>query len=50
MVSLYESAAPIPNEMPGPDLNKFLLEIRELVAESITECDGHLIGWKREVE
>lgn len=50
MVDLYESAAPIPNEMPGPDLNEFLLEIRELVAESITECDGHLIGWKRDVE
>lgn len=48
MVVLYESAAPVPNEMPGPDLNEFLLEVRELVAESIDECDGQLIGWKRE--
>jgi hypothetical protein len=47
---LYESAAPIPNEMPGPDLNEFLFEIRELVAESIEECDGYLFGWKRVAE
>ena len=49
MVALYESAAPVPNEMPGPDLNEFLIEVRELVAESIEECDGYLIGWKREI-
>ena len=48
--ALYESAAPIPNEMPGPDLNEFLFEIRELVAVSIEECDGVLFGWKREAE
>lgn len=48
--SLYESAAPIPNEMPGPDLNDFLFEIRKLVADSIEECDGVLYGWKREPE
>lgn len=50
MVVLYESAAPVPNEMPGPDLNEFLLEIRELVATSIEDCDGQLIGWRREAE
>lgn len=45
---LYESAAPIPNEMPGPDANEFLFELRELVAESVEGGGGELRGWKRE--
>ncbi len=40
---LYESAAPIPNEMPGPDAKEFILEVRELVAESIVEGGGGLL-------
>lgn len=47
IVNLYESAAPIPNEMPGPDANEFLFEIRELVAESIRDCGGEVRGWTR---
>lgn len=47
IVTLYESAAPVPNEMPGPDANEFLFEIREVVAESITECGGEVCGWTR---
>ncbi len=45
MVTLYEEAAPIPNEMPGPDANKFLFEIRGLIAESIKESGGKVRGW-----
>lgn len=48
LVGLYESAAPVPNDMPGPDANEFLFEIRELVAESVQEGGGQLRGWKRE--
>lgn len=48
LVGLYESAAPVPNEMPGPDLNEFLFEIRELVAESIVAGNGEVRGWTRE--
>jgi hypothetical protein len=48
LVGLYESAAPVPNEMPGPDANEFLFELRELVAESIEDGGGELRGWKRE--
>ena len=51
IVNLYESAAPIPNEMPGPDVNEFLFELRELVAESVLANQGELLGWTRaEVE
>lgn len=50
LVNLYESAAPVPNEMPGPDLNEFLFEIRELVAESIVVGKGEVLGWTREHE
>lgn len=46
LVDLYESAAPIPNEMPGPDANEFLFELRELVAESVVDGGGELRGWK----
>ncbi len=47
IVTLYESAAPIPNEMPARDANEFLMEIRELVAESIEAESGRVIGWRR---
>jgi hypothetical protein len=47
LIDLYETAAPIPNEMPGPDANEFLFELRELVAESIEDGGGDLRGWKR---
>jgi hypothetical protein len=50
LVGLYESAAPVPNEMPGPDLNEFLFEVRELVAESIFAGNGEVRGWSREPE
>ncbi len=48
MVRLYEEAAPVPNEMPGPDANEFLFELRELIAECIIEGGGSLCGWKRD--
>ena len=48
IVSIYESAAPVPNEMPGPDSNEFLFEIRELVAESVEAGGGKLEGWIRQ--
>ncbi len=44
LVGLYRSAAPVPNEMPGPDLKEFLNEIRELVTESILEGKGEIRG------
>jgi hypothetical protein len=47
LIGLYESAAPIPNEMPGPDANEFLFELRELVAESVVDGGGELLGWTR---
>ena len=43
---LYESAAPIPNEMPGPDANEFISEVRELVAKSVIDGGGKLLGWE----
>ena len=48
LLGLYESAAPVPNEMPGPDSNEFLFELRELVADSIEAGGGQLRGWKRD--
>lgn len=50
LATLYESAAPVPNEMPGPDLNEFLFEVRELVAESIENENGEVRGWTRAAE
>jgi len=47
IVSLYETAAPIPNEMPARDANEFLFEIREITAESIRACGGIVRGWER---
>jgi len=48
LVSLYESAAPVPNEMPARDANEFLFEIRELVGESIIVGGGGVRGWTRQ--
>ncbi|MDZ4856161.1 MAG: hypothetical protein SGJ26_15105 [Nitrospirota bacterium] len=48
IMGLYESAAPVPNEMPGPDTNEFLFELRELVAESVLSNKGELLGWSRD--
>ena len=48
LAGLYEAAAPVPNEMPGPDVNEFLFELRELVAESIEDGGGGLRGWTRQ--
>ena len=50
MVTLYEEAAPVPNEMPGPDTNEFLFELRELIAESVIDGGGSLRGWTRSNE
>lgn len=47
VASLYEGAAPIPIEMPGPNANEFLFEVRELIADSIEEGGGTLRGWRR---
>lgn len=48
IMGLYESAAPIPSEMPGPEMNQFLFELRELVAGSVTQKKGTLLGWSRD--
>lgn len=48
LAGLYESAAPVPNEMPGTDSNEFLFQLRELVAQSVEDGGGDLLGWKRE--
>jgi len=45
VVTIYEGAAPVPNEMPGPDANKFLFELRELIAKSVQTAGGQLKGW-----
>jgi hypothetical protein len=48
VVTIYEGAAPVPNEMPGPDANKFLFELRELIAKSVQMAGGKLKGWIQE--
>lgn len=47
MVMLYEEAAPVPNEMPGPEANEFLFELRELIAASVQAGGGILRAWTR---
>lgn len=44
VVTLYEEAAPVPNEMLGPDVSEFLAELRELIAESVQTGGGILRG------
>jgi hypothetical protein len=48
IVSLYETAAPVPNEMPGPDANEFMFELREIIADSVIAGGGKLRGWRRD--
>lgn len=45
VATIYEEAAPIPNEMPGPDANKFLFELRKLISDSIQTAGGRLKSW-----
>lgn len=45
VVTIYEGAAPVPNEMPGPDENNFLFELRQLISESVLSAGGQLKGW-----
>jgi len=45
--AIYSSAAPIPNETPGPDNNDFLFAIREVVADAIISLGGTVRGWER---
>lgn len=45
IVRIYEVAAPIPNEIPGSDANKFLFEVRKLIADSVIHVGGQLKGW-----
>lgn len=47
IIDLYSTAAPVPNEMPGPDANEFLNEMRALAAEAIEAGGGHMKGWSR---
>ena len=47
VVTLYEEAAPVPNEMPDPAANEFLFELRELIADSVIKGGGSLRGWTR---
>jgi hypothetical protein len=47
IVSLYEAAAPVPNDMPGPDTNEFIFELREIIADSVEAGGGGLRGWRR---
>lgn len=47
IIDLYSTAAPVPNEMPGPDANEFLNEMRALAVEAIEACGGRLKGWSR---
>lgn len=40
---IYNEAAPIPGEVPSPDVNKFLLEIRQLVKDAIHSSGGKMV-------
>jgi hypothetical protein len=48
MISIYEEAAPIPNEMPEKETNDFLFELRELLRNAIINGGGQIRGWTRE--
>jgi hypothetical protein len=43
--ALYEVSAPVPSEMPGPDANTFMLDIRYLVRDAIKASGGSVVGW-----
>ena len=45
LATLYQSAAPTPNEMAVPDVNQFLFEIRGLVGDAIKVGGGDVLGW-----
>ncbi len=42
--NIYDSAAPIPGEIPTPDANKFLSEVRKLVKDSIQAGGGNMVA------
>lgn len=44
--ALYEVSAPVPIEMPGPDANAFMLDIRTLVRSAIKASGGSVVGWE----
>jgi hypothetical protein len=48
IIELYSTAAPVPNEMPGPDANEFLNEMRSLAFEAVAAGGGRIKGWSRE--
>jgi len=41
---IYDSAAPIPGEIPTPDANQFLSEVRKLVKDSIQKGGGDMVA------
>jgi len=42
--NIYDSAAPIPGEIPTSDANKFLSEVRKLVKDSIQAGGGNMVA------
>ena len=42
--NIYNSAAPIPGEIPSPDTNQFLREIQQLVKNAIRSGGGELVA------
>jgi hypothetical protein len=43
--AVYESGAPVPAEMPGKDANAFMLDVRILVKDAVTNSGGKVVGW-----
>ena len=41
---IYNAAAPIPGEVPSPDANQFLGEIRQLVKDAIKSSGGKMVA------
>jgi len=48
--AIYESGAPVPAEMPGKDANVFMLDVRVLVKDAVTESGGKVVGWDAKTE
>lgn len=48
--AVYESGAPVPAEMPGKDANAFMLDVRVLVKDAVTESGGKVVGWDAKAE